>query len=42
VFGMVVERLGGFGVAWIALAVGMGVALLLLIPVRERLLAATS
>jgi ACS family hexuronate transporter-like MFS transporter len=42
VFGMVVERLGGFGAAWITLAVGMVVALLLLIPVRERLLAATS
>ena len=42
VFGMVVERLGGFGAAWITLAVGMAVALLLLIPVRERLLAATS
>ncbi|HKX05895.1 MAG TPA: MFS transporter, partial [Methylomirabilota bacterium] len=42
VFGVVVERLGGFGVAWITLAVGMVMALLLLIPVRERLLAATS
>ena len=42
VFGVVVERLGGFGAAWVTLAVGMVVALLLLIPVRERLLAATS
>jgi hypothetical protein len=42
VFGVVVERLGGFGAAWTTLAVGMVVALLLLIPVRERLLAATS
>jgi len=42
VFGMVVERLGGFGAAWVTLAVGMVVALLLLIPVRERILAATS
>ncbi|HEV3350149.1 MAG TPA: MFS transporter [Methylomirabilota bacterium] len=42
VFGVVVERLGGFGAAWVTLAVGMVVALLLLIPVRERILAATS
>jgi len=42
VFGVVVERLGGFGAAWVTLAVGMMVALLLLIPVRERILAATS
>lgn len=42
VFGVVVERLGGFGVAWVTLAVGMVAALLLLVPVRERLLAPTS
>jgi predicted MFS family arabinose efflux permease len=42
IFGIVVERLGGFGAAWVALAVGMVAALLLLVPVRERLLAATS
>lgn len=38
-FGLVVERMGGFGFAWIALAVIMVLALLLLIPVRERTLA---
>jgi MFS transporter, ACS family, hexuronate transporter len=42
IFGLVVERLGGFGAAWITLAVGMVAALLLLAPVRERLLAETS
>jgi hypothetical protein len=31
-----VERLGGYGGAWVALAAGLVVALLLLIPVRER------
>jgi predicted MFS family arabinose efflux permease len=36
VFGLVVERVGGYGFAWGALAAGMAVALLLLIPVRER------
>jgi predicted MFS family arabinose efflux permease len=36
VFGLVVERVGGFGVAWVALAASMVLALLLLIPVRER------
>jgi predicted MFS family arabinose efflux permease len=41
-FGVVVERLGGFGAAWLMLAVGMVAALLLLVPVRERILAATS
>lgn len=35
-FGLVVERLGGFGGAWVALAITMLVALGLLIPVRER------
>lgn len=39
VFGLVVERLGGFGTAWVTLAVGMVVALLLLVPVRERAMA---
>jgi len=38
-FGLVVERMGGFGFAWIALAATMVLALLLLIPVRERTLA---
>jgi ACS family hexuronate transporter-like MFS transporter len=36
IFGLVVEGLGGFGAAWVALAASMVVALLLLIPVRER------
>jgi len=36
VFGLVTERLGGFGAAWAVLAVGMALGLLLLIPVRER------
>ena len=39
VFGLVVERVGGYGFAWGALAGGMVVALLLLIPVRERTMA---
>lgn len=39
VFGLVVERVGGYGFAWGALAAGMVVALLLLIPVRERTMA---
>jgi predicted MFS family arabinose efflux permease len=39
VFGLVVERLGGYDAAWVALAVGMVAALLLLIPIRERPLA---
>ena len=39
IFGLVVERLGGFGAAWVALAAGMVLALLLLIPVRERAMA---
>jgi sugar phosphate permease len=39
VFGLVVERLGGFGAAWVALAASMVIALLLLIPVRERAMA---
>jgi len=39
VFGLVVERLGGYGAAWVALAASMVVALLLLIPVRERAMA---
>ena len=42
VFGLVVERLGGFGTGWVTLAVGMVLALLLLIPVREQVLAPTS
>jgi hypothetical protein len=37
----VVEHVGGFGAAWVALAVGMVAALLLLLPVRERVLAAS-
>jgi MFS family permease len=41
VFGLVVEHVGGFGAAWVALAVGMVAALLLLLPVRERVLAAS-
>jgi ACS family hexuronate transporter-like MFS transporter len=41
-FGLVVERLGGFVAGWVTLAVGMVLALLLLIPVRERVLAPTS
>jgi ACS family hexuronate transporter-like MFS transporter len=36
VFGLVIERLGGYGAAWGTLAGGMVVALLLLVPVRER------
>lgn len=39
VFGLVVEGLGGYGAAWLALAASMVAALLLLIPVRERPLA---
>jgi predicted MFS family arabinose efflux permease len=39
VFGLVVERVGGYGFAWGTLAAGMMVALLLLIPVRERAMA---
>jgi predicted MFS family arabinose efflux permease len=39
VFGLVVERVGGYGFAWGTLATGMVVALLLLIPVRERAMA---
>jgi hypothetical protein len=35
----VVERLGGYGFAWVTLAAAMVVALLLLIPVRERTMA---
>ena len=41
VFGLVVERVGGYGFAWGTLAAGMVVALLLLIPVRERAMAAS-
>ncbi|HEY7652542.1 MAG TPA: hypothetical protein VIG07_06945 [Methylomirabilota bacterium] len=37
--GLVVEHLGGYGAAWVTLAAGMGVALLLLIPMRERAMA---
>ncbi len=36
IFGLVVERVAGFGAAWAALAASMVLALLLLIPVRER------
>ncbi|MGH7412777.1 MAG: MFS transporter, partial [Candidatus Rokuibacteriota bacterium] len=39
VFGLVVEGLGGYGAAWVTLAASMVVALLLLIPVRERTMA---
>jgi predicted MFS family arabinose efflux permease len=39
VFGLVTERVGGFGAAWVALAVSMALALLLLLPVRERMMA---
>jgi predicted MFS family arabinose efflux permease len=39
VFGLMVERVGGYGSAWGTLAAGMVVALLLLIPVRERAMA---
>jgi len=39
VFGLLVERVGGYGFAWATLAAGMMAALLLLIPVRERTLA---
>lgn len=42
IFGIAVEHLGGFGAAWLALAVGMVAALVLLVPVRERILAPTS
>jgi predicted MFS family arabinose efflux permease len=38
-FGLVVERAGGFGLAWISLAASMVLALLLLIPVCERTVA---
>jgi ACS family hexuronate transporter-like MFS transporter len=41
VFGLVVEGLGGYTAAWMALALSMVVALLLLAPVRERALAAS-
>jgi predicted MFS family arabinose efflux permease len=41
-FGLVVERVGGYGAAWVALAASMVVALVLLVPVRERTMAATS
>jgi ACS family hexuronate transporter-like MFS transporter len=39
VFGLLVERVGGYGFAWGTLAAGMVAALLLLIPVRERTMA---
>jgi sugar phosphate permease len=39
VFGLVVEGLGGYRAAWLALAASMVAALLLLVPVRERSLA---
>jgi sugar phosphate permease len=39
IFGLVVERVGGFGAAWVSLAVSMALGLLLLIPVRERTMA---
>ncbi len=35
-FGLLVDRAGGFGGAWVTLAACMGAGLLLLIPVRER------
>ena len=35
-FGLLVERVGGYGVAWVTVAAGMVIALLLLAPVRER------
>lgn len=35
-FGLAVERAGGFGPAWIGLAASMALALGLLLPVRER------
>lgn len=41
VFGLVVEGLGGYTGAWVALASSMVVALFLLAPVRERALAAS-
>ena len=34
-FGLLVERVGGYGVAWVAVAAGMVIELLLLAPVRE-------
>ena len=39
IFGIVVERLGGYGGAWAMLAAAMLLALLLLLPVRERAVA---
>ncbi len=39
IFGLVVERVGGFGFAWLSLAASMVLGLLLLIPVRERTMA---
>jgi sugar phosphate permease len=36
IFGLVVERLGDFTGGWVALAASMVLALLLLLPVRER------
>ncbi len=39
IFGLVVERVGGFGAAWLSLAASMVVGLLLLLPVRERMMA---
>jgi ACS family hexuronate transporter-like MFS transporter len=40
-FGLLVERAGAFGLAWITLAASMILALLLLIPVRERAMVAS-
>ena len=39
IFGILVERLGGYGGAWVMLGAGMALALLLLVPVRERAVA---
>ncbi len=39
IFGLVVERVEGFGAAWVSLAASMVLGLLLLIPVRERTMA---
>jgi hypothetical protein len=39
IFGILVERLGGYGGAWLMLGAGMALALLLLVPVRERAVA---
>lgn len=40
IFGLAVERAGGYGTAWVGLAATMALALALLLPVRERTMGA--